>query len=245
MANCVNDIIGRTCSETEHWAKSCPDCNTKKTPRTLSRASLPIPVEGPFDRLADVLGPFPPTDSGNHYIVCFSDYLTRWPEPFQVSRADAKTVAHILVDEILARHGAPRTLLSDQGANFLSKIVPETCALINTRKTNTTAYHPMTDGLIECFQGTLAQSLSMYVSANQKDWDVYIPIVLFAYRTSPSATTGESLFYLLYGRQPRLPINVSLIPREELSQDVSTHRAQLVERLKDLQRFTETSQRTN
>ena len=95
----------------------------------------------------------------------------------------------------------------------------------------------MTDGLVERFHGTLAQSLFMYVSANQKDWDVYIPMVLFAYRTSPSATTGESPFYLLYGREPRLPIDVSLIPREELSQDVSTHRARLVERLEDLQKL--------
>ena len=95
----------------------------------------------------------------------------------------------------------------------------------------------MTDGLVERFQGTLAQSLSMYVSANQKDWDVYNPMVLFVYRTSPSATTGESPFYLLCGREPRLPIDVSLIPREELSQDVSTHRARLVERLEDLQKL--------
>ena len=62
-------------------------------------------------------------------------------------------------------------------------------------------------------------------------------MVLFAYRTSPLATTGESPLYLLYGREPRLHIDVSLIPREELSQDISTHRAQLLERLEDLQKL--------
>ena len=107
-------------TDCEHWVKSCPDCNTKKTPRTLSRAPLlPIPVEGPFDRLAvDVLGPFPPTDSGNRYIICFSDYLTRWPEAFPVSMANAKTVARILVDEILARDGAPQPCFQIEGQIF-------------------------------------------------------------------------------------------------------------------------------
>ena len=62
-------------------------------------------------------------------------------------------------------------------------------------------------------------------------------MVLFAYRTSPSTMTGEPLFYLLYGREPRLHIDVSLIPREELSQDVLAQRARLVERLEDLQKL--------
>ena len=116
-------------ADCEHWIKSCPDYNTKKTPRTLSRAPLlPIPVEGPFDRLAvDVLGPFPPTDSGNRYIICFSDYLTRWPEAFPVSRADAKTVARILVDEILARHGPTNLAFRSRGKPSLKDSTGNIC----------------------------------------------------------------------------------------------------------------------
>ena len=68
--------------------------------------------------------------------------------------------------------------------------------MMNTSKLNTTAYHPQTDGLVERFNGTLAQTLSMFVSSNQKDWDQHLPQVLFAYRVSPNATTGESPFYL-------------------------------------------------
>ncbi len=48
--------------------------------------------------------------------------------------------------------------------------------------------------------------LSAY--ANQTNWDLYLPLVLFAYRSSPNpkqASTSESPFYLLYGREPRLP----------------------------------------
>ena len=99
----------------------------------------------------------------------------------------------------MIRHGFPHWILSDCGRNFLAAIVKETCRLMNTSKLNTTAYHPQTNGLVERFNGTLSETLSMFVSTNQKDWDEHIPQVLFAYHMSPNATTGESPFYLLYG----------------------------------------------
>jgi hypothetical protein len=46
--------------------------------------------------------------------------------------------------------------------------------------------------------------LAAYSNSNQTNWDLYLPLVLFAYRTSTQATTGESPFALLYGREPRL-----------------------------------------
>eukprot|EP00795_Rhopilema_esculentum_P005471 gene5471-biopygen457 len=179
----------------EHWCRSCVDCAMKKSPRNKRKAPLlPIPIEGAFDRVAmDILGPFPVSEDGNRYIIVFSDYYTRWPEAFALPSTEAPRIAQLLVDEILARHSAPRTLLSDRGSNFLSSIVNEVCKIMNTRKLNTTAYHPQTDGLVERFNGTLAEGLSMYVSSHQKDWDRHIPMILFAYRVSPHATTGQHI----------------------------------------------------
>ena len=49
-------------------------------------------------------------------------------------------------------------LLSDRGTNFLSAVVREVSHLMNTKRLHTTSYHPQTDGLVECFNGTLAES---------------------------------------------------------------------------------------
>lgn len=46
--------------------------------------------------------------------------------------------------------------------------------------------------------------LSVYSNSNQTNWDLYLPLVLFAYRTSEQSSTGNSPFSLLYGRKPRL-----------------------------------------
>ena len=221
--------------DVEHWCKSCTECSTRKSPRNSKKAPLlPIPVEGAFDRVAvDVLGPLPPSNKGNRYIVVFSDYLTRWCEAFPVPSVEATLIARLLVDEIISRHGAPRVLLSDRGTNFLSKIVADVCKIFQIHKVNTSSYHPQTDGLVERFNSTLCQSLSMYVAKNQKDWDDFIPLILFARRTSVSEAIGDSPFYVLYGREPRLPIDVKYLrlDSDNMSSSVLEHRKRVVEKV--------------
>ena len=216
----------------EHWCKSCIDCQTKKTPRNRHKAPLlSMPVESAFD----ALGPFRPTHSGNKYIIVFTDYLTKWVEAFPVESIAAPVVARLLVDEIISRHGAPRVLLSDRGSNFLSNLVKEVCTLFRIWKVNTTAYHPQCDGLVERFNSTIATTLSMFVSRDQKDWDIHIPSVLFAYRVSISESTGDSPFFLLFGRSPRLPLDTSLIAPTDLSSSIAEHRKRIVQQIERAQ----------
>ena len=74
------------------------------------------------------------------------------------------------------------------------------------------------------------------MSTHQKDWDTQLPLVLFADRVSLNATTGESPFYLLYGREPRLPIDATLIlPDLNVSSSVSQLRAEIVKNLEEAQ----------
>ena len=67
----------------------------------------------PFSEVVvDVLGPLTRTTRRRKYIVIFMDRLTRWPEAFPTTNQKAKTIAALLVTEIIPRYGAPRTLLS-------------------------------------------------------------------------------------------------------------------------------------
>ena len=119
-----------------HWISSCKDCASKKSPkRSMTAPMQSIPVEGPFDRVCvDVLGPLPTSDLGNRYVVVFTDSLTKWPEAFAIRNAGADAIAQLFVEEIVCRHGAPRTLLSDRGKNFLSKLVQEVCDLFSVKR---------------------------------------------------------------------------------------------------------------
>ena len=119
-----------------------------------------------------------------------------------MDKQDASTIARIMVEEIICRHGAPSRIISDCGPAFLGEVLKSIYTLLDIKKSNTTTYHPQTDGLTERFNKTLVQTLSMYVDTHQKDWNEYITFALFAYRSSIQSTTKEKPFVSLYGRQP-------------------------------------------
>ena len=159
----------------------------------------------PFEKLGVDILELTRTSSGNRYVIVFTDYLTKWVEAFAIRDMKSDTVAKILVNETICRHGAPKQLLSDQGANFLSNVMKNVCEYFKIHKINTAPYHPQCDGLVERFNKTLCQMLSAYSNSNQNNWDIYLPLVLLAYRTSEQASTKESPFHLLYGRDAKLP----------------------------------------
>jgi hypothetical protein len=82
--------------------------------------------------------------------------------------------------------------------------------LCGTRKINTTPYHPQTDGLVERFNKTLATILSMYVNRKHTDWDKFLPYAVFAYNTARQQSTQFSPFFLLHGRNAKLPVDAAL-----------------------------------
>ncbi len=174
---------------------------------------MPLPtVSTPFDRLSmDFVGPLPATKNGNKYILVLVDYATRWPEAFATRDMKATTVASILVDEIMCRHGAPVELLTDQAQDFVAEFVMEDVyAFMKAKKIQGGPYHPQTNGLCERFNGTLCEALYAYCRLNQATWDEMLPIALFGCRIAVQSSTGFSPASLLYGRELRLPIDIDL-----------------------------------
>ena len=118
----------------------------------------------------------------------------------------ASTLARLFVEGIVCRFSSPRVLLTDRGTQFTSDLMREICKLCLTQKVFTSAYNPKCDGLVERFNRTLADMLSKFVGTNQRDWDIRLPYLSHAYRTSVHSATLESPFYLMHLQDPVLPI---------------------------------------
>jgi hypothetical protein len=144
----------------------------------------------------------------------------------------AKTVARAFVEHLVCVHGAPECLILDQGKEFLNEVLVNINNDLWVHHLKTTAYHPQTDGLMERFNLTLQNMLSMYVAEHQCDWDTYIPYVLAAYHCSVNEATRETPFYLVFSWDHYLPINVSLgLPQVQAGDDSGNYQSSLVERL--------------
>ena len=110
--------------------------------------------------------------------------------------------------EYICRYGAPQYLHTDQGRNFESKLIKEVCELLGIKKTRTSPYHPRSDGMVERFNRMLEAMSSKYVSDNQKDWDVHLPLVMMAYRSSVREATTFTPYFMMFGRKICLPIDI-------------------------------------
>src|SRR5438034_35014 len=111
------------------------------------------------------------------------------------------------VQDIIGRHGCPAKILSDQGSHFKNRMVEQLVQKFEIKHLFSTPYYPQTNGLVERFNRTLCESLAKLSPDNENMWDKHIQPVLFAYRTTPQSTTKMTPFYLVYGREAKLPID--------------------------------------
>ena len=101
---------------------------------------------------------------------------------------------------------------SMQGLEFCNHIMSNLEQLTGFKQKVTSAYHPQSNGLDERLNQTLKAALQKLVNESQDDWDHLIDNVLFAYRTSKHDSTKYTPFFLMYGREARLPIEVIASP---------------------------------
>jgi len=194
------------------YCKTCNDCQINKPSRKKIRAPLkPIPVAEPFERVGvDCMGPMTLTENGNRFVVVFIDHFTKYVEAFATADITALTKARLFLQKFVCRHGAPLILQSDLGTDFMSQLMKEITTICSTHQMHTTAYHPMANGEVERSNQTLATRLRIYVNAYHTNWDMYLPFAVFATNIHVNESTGFSPFYLVYGRQPKLPIDAAL-----------------------------------
>ena len=161
-----------------------------------------VPVGRSWQMIAVDILEVPVSSDNNRYLLVVQDYFTKWADAIPLIDQTAARITGELI-KLFSIYGQPQVLHSDQGRNFESSILAQTLEAFGVSKSRTTAYHPQGDGMVERFNRTLLQLLRSYVE-KQSDWEHYLPLVLYAYRTSIHSSTGSSPFMLMYGRLPIL-----------------------------------------
>ena len=118
----------------------------------------------------DVLGPLPVSKRGHRYILVITDRFSKLTVAVPMVDQTASTVAQVFVDRWIACYGIPVVLLTDNGSNFASKFMKVVTQMLGIKHVYTSAYRPSTNGQVERFNATLADSMSI-LSASDKDWD--------------------------------------------------------------------------
>lgn len=155
----------------------------------------------------DLIGPLTTTRSGNKYIITCTDYFSKWVEAEGLPDKTAHSVAKFLF-RLICRLGCFESCHSDQGREFINELNSTLFKLAGIKHKISSAYHPQSNGLDERTNQTISHALLKLININQDDWDEFLDCVLFSYRTSVHASTNYTPFYLMYGRDPVLPIEL-------------------------------------
>jgi len=192
--------------------KRCEPCAQYHRGKAPHQSYLnPIMAGEPFEVIAvDITGKHPKSNKGNEYIVTVIDMFSKWAEAYPVRKHTAPVVARVLMDNLFARFGMPKRIISDQGAEFESQLFQELCRKMDIDKVRTSPYQPSTNGCIERFHRTLNSMVAKVIDQNQRDWDERLSAVMTAYRAAKHDSTGYSPNFLVLGRENRAPVDLVL-----------------------------------
>ena len=138
------------------------------------------------------------------------DHLTRFAVLLPVRNKTVEPVANAIIEKIISIFGPPETLQSDQGPEFENQVIYQLQQILEYKKTRTTPYRPQGNSVSERVHATIHSMLAMHNGIDQSNWAALLPFFQLAHNTSFCATVHEAPFFLMFGRQPRLPVDIIL-----------------------------------
>ena len=133
------------------------------------------------------------------FVISLCVYYFTWAKP--IKDKTARTVAQFLY-EMICRYGCFSVQINDQGREFVNEISAELHTKTGVKQRITSAYHPQSNGR------TIKNCLVKVCNENPATWSRIIDGILFAHRLSRHSSTRYTPLFLLYNREPTLPIDV-------------------------------------
>ncbi|XP_063809856.1 uncharacterized protein LOC135028570 [Pseudophryne corroboree] len=195
------------------WCRDCVACNLKRRPEASQKDPLhPIKSHRPLELVALDHVKLEPSPSGYQYALTMTDYYSKFLVVAPVRDLTAKTTAEVFLKNFARPYGYPDRILTDQGPAFESQLFQELCTLYGCRKLRTTAYHPQCNGLCERANQTVINMLRSLSAEKRSQWPTLLPELAYLYNNTEHCSTGFTPYYLMFGRQGKLPKDLELTP---------------------------------
>ncbi|KAL0295222.1 UNVERIFIED_CONTAM: hypothetical protein Sradi_6845600 [Sesamum radiatum] len=143
---------------------------------------------------------------------------------------------------IVCRFGIPREIISDNGSpqySFQGRRIQEWCQGLHIKQRFTLVAHPQSNGQVEVTNRILVQGIKRMLERVGGNWTEELTSVLWAYRTTPRGSTGESPYSLVYGTEAIIPAELGISSHrvmnfsEKCNKDLLKESLDLIEELRE------------
>ncbi|GJT80769.1 reverse transcriptase [Tanacetum coccineum] len=200
--------------DVEHYVRRCLPCHQAKSHSSPHGLYMPLPVPvAPWEDISlDFVIGLPRTQRQKDSIMVVVDRFSKMAHFIACHTTyDAVQVANLYFKEIVRLHGIPRSMVSDRDVKFLSHFWVTLWRKMGTKLKFSTSSHPQTDGQTEVTNRTLGSLLRSLINTNLKQWEELLPQAEFAYNRAPNKTTGRSPFMVVYGLNPKTPLDLAVL----------------------------------
>ena len=133
-------------------------------------------------------------------------------------KSNRETVAFFLFNQIIARFGIPKVIVTDHGSHFQNSMMNELTTMLGFRQEHSSSFYPQENGQVEAVNKTLKTILKRTINAAHSNWHIMLYPTLWAYWTNVKTATGFSPFQLVHGVEA-----VTSIECEILSLKIAIH----------------------
>ncbi|GFX77511.1 retrovirus-related Pol polyprotein from transposon 297 [Trichonephila clavipes] len=166
------------------YVSTCDRCQTFNYKNALPAGRLmPIVSKYPNEIVTlDLLDPYPASRPERYkFLLVISDHFTKWCELIPLRKASGQAIANALFDNYIARYGAPISLISDNGPQFISDVFEHLSHRLDIKHMKTVTYRPQAN-LTERVNRNLVQMIVSFVEENHENWDQFLHEFAFALR---------------------------------------------------------------
>ncbi|XP_058210020.1 uncharacterized protein LOC131322641 [Rhododendron vialii] len=115
-------------------------------------------------------------------------------------------VRRFMWKNIVTRFGVPYAIISDNGSQFIGKELTGLCAEFGIRFFNSTPSYPRGNGQAEATNKTICAGIKRRLDSKRGKWAEELPRVLWAYRSTPRCSTGQTPFAMAFGMEAVIPL---------------------------------------